>query len=224
MSVQNISHGPVCFARFARYITRKAGRRLSCQTLDRRQLMVDYPTLETSRLTLREILESDAESLLQIHGDHEHMRWFGSDPIPNLDDARKLVATFASWRKEPVSGARWAMELKDRPGLIGTCGLFRWNRNWRSCVVGYEIAPAHQGRGYVREALEAVITWGFREVQLNRIEAQVHPDNKASLALLATLGFLQEGHQRDAGYWAGRHHDLLQYALLKAQWSTTSVV
>ena len=186
--------------------------------------MIAFSTLDTARLTLREILESDAECLLQIHGDGEHMRWFGSDPIPDLDGARKLVATFASWRKEPVSGARWAMELKDRPGLIGTCGLFRWNRNWRSCVVGYEIAPAHRGHGYAKEALETMIAWGFREVQLNRIEAQVHPDNVPSLALLAKLGFVQEGHQREAGYWAGRHHDFLQYALLKAQWSAAIAV
>ncbi len=186
--------------------------------------MIDFSTLETPRLTLREVRDSDAECLLQIHGDREHMRWFGSDPIADLDGAQKLIATFASWRKEPVSGARWAMELKNRPGLIGTCGLFRWNRNWRSCVVGYEIAPAHQGHGYAKEALEAIIGWGFREVQLNRIEAQVHPDNAPSLALLAKLGFLQEGHQREAGYWAGRHHDLLQFALLKAQWSTTTTV
>jgi ribosomal-protein-alanine N-acetyltransferase len=186
--------------------------------------MVDYPTLETSRLTLREILESDAESLLQIHGDGEHMRWFGSDPIRDLDGAANLVATFASWRKEPVSGARWAVELRDQPGLIGTCGLFRWNRNCRSCIVGYEIAAAHQGRGYVKEGLKAIITWGFREAQLNRIEAQVHPDNAPSLALLTKLGFLQEGHQREAGYWAGRHHDLLQYALLKTQWRSENAV
>lgn len=154
--------------------------------------MVDFSALETSRLTLREIVESDAENILRIHGDAEHMRWFGSDPIRDLDGAAKLVVTFASWRKEPVSGARWAVELRDQPGLIGTCGLFRWNRNWRSCTIGYEIAPAHQGRGYVKEALKAIITWGFREVQLNRIEAQVHPDNTASLALLGALGFAQE--------------------------------
>jgi ribosomal-protein-alanine N-acetyltransferase len=184
--------------------------------------MVDFSPLHTSRLTLREILDSDAESLLQIHGDAEHMRWFGSDPIPDLDGAKQLVALFASWRKEPVAGARWAMELKDRPGLIGTCGLFRWNRTWRSCVVGYEIAPAYRGRGYTKEPLETLIAWGFRELQLNRIEAQVHADNAPSLALLAKLGFLQEGHQREAGYWTGRHHDLLQYALLKAQWNTAS--
>jgi ribosomal-protein-alanine N-acetyltransferase len=186
--------------------------------------MLEFSTLDTSRLTLREVLESDAQCLLQIHGDSEHMRWFGSDPIRDLDGAAKLVATFASWRKDPVSGARWAMELSDQPGLIGTCGLFRWNRNWRSCIVGYEIAPAHQGRGYVKEALKAIITWGFREAQLNRIEAQVHPDNRASLAILEALGFLQEGRQREAGYWGGRHHDLLQYALLKAQWGTENAV
>jgi ribosomal-protein-alanine N-acetyltransferase len=181
--------------------------------------MIDFPALETSRLILREILESDAESLLQIHGDGEHMRWFGSDPIPDLDGARKLIDKFAGWRKEPVSGARWAIELKDQPGLIGTCGLFRWNRNWRSCVVGYEVNPAHQGRGYVKEALKSVIAWGFRAMDLNRIEAQVHPENKASLTLLAALGFLQEGHLREAGYWSGQYHDLLQYALLKRQWN-----
>jgi hypothetical protein len=73
-------------------------------------------------------------------------------------------------------------------------------------------------------ALKAIITWGFREAQFNRIEAQVHPDNTASLALLEALGFLQEGRQREAGYWAGRHHDLLQYALLNAQWSTATSV
>jgi [ribosomal protein S5]-alanine N-acetyltransferase len=181
--------------------------------------MADFPTLETSRLALREILESDAHRLLEIHGDGEHMRWFGSDPIPDLEGARKLVATFAGWRKEPVSGARWAIELKDRPGLIGTCGLMRWNRSWKSCAVGYEIAPAQQGRGYVKEALRTVIAWGFHEMQLNRIEAHVHPQNQASRAVLAGLGFLQEGRLREAGYWCGRHHDLLQYALLKAQWS-----
>ncbi|WP_027475071.1 GNAT family N-acetyltransferase [Curvibacter gracilis] len=182
--------------------------------------MFHFPALHTSRLNLREIVESDAENIRQIHGDAEYMRWFGSDPVLDLEGAKKLIATFASWRKEPVSGARWAIELRGQPGLIGTCGLFRWNRNWRSCIIGYEIAPAHQGRGYVKEAANAIIAWGFREMQLNRIEAQVHPDNAASIALLEAFGFPQEGRQREVGYWAGRHHDLLQYALLNAQWST----
>ena len=84
--------------------------------------------------------------------------------------------------------------------------------------MGYEIAPTQQGRGYMKEALKAILHWGFQELHLNRVEAQVHPDNTPSRALLESLGFVQEGRQREAGYWAGRHHDLFQYALLHAQW------
>ena len=71
--------------------------------------MADFPALKTPRLTLREIVESDAQNIFRIHGDAEHMRWFGSDPVRDLDGAAKLVAMFASWRREPVSGARWAL-------------------------------------------------------------------------------------------------------------------
>jgi ribosomal-protein-alanine N-acetyltransferase len=177
-----------------------------------------FPALETDRLMLREVVEADAEDLLRIHGDGEHMKWFGSDPLADLEAARKLVATFAGWRAEPVSGTRWALEAKDRRGLVGTCGLFRWNQRWRSCVLGYEITPALQGRGYVKEALQAVIPWGFSAMGLNRIEAQAHPENTRSLGLLASLGFVQEGRLRQAGYWSGGHHDLLLCALLKSDW------
>lgn len=51
---------------------------------------------------LREIVESDADNILRVYGDAEHMKRFGSDPIRDLDGAAKLIAAFASWRKEPV--------------------------------------------------------------------------------------------------------------------------
>lgn len=89
-------------------------------------------------------------------------------------------------------------------------------------MVGYEISPLHQGRGYMKEALAAVLAWGFGEMELNRVEAQVHPGNRASLALLKKLGFVEEGRLREAGYWAGSHHDLLLYALLGREWRPPS--
>lgn len=182
--------------------------------------MADFPLLQTARLLLREIAEGDAADLLTIHGDAEHMKWFGSDPLQDIDGAKNLVRAFAKWRQEPASGTRWGLELAGTPGLIGTCGLFRWNRTWRTCVVGYEISPLHQGRGYMKEALAAILAFGFREMELNRLEAQVHPENRASLALLKAFGFVEEGRMRELGYWAGRHHDLLQHSLLKREWGT----
>ncbi len=180
--------------------------------------MTNFPELKTRNLSLREIADADAADLLRIHGDAEHMKWFGSDPLKDIEGAKRLVQMFAQWREEPASGTRWGIQLQNAPGLIGTCGLFRWNRNWRTCVVGYEISPLHQGRGYMKEALAAAISWGFREMQLNRLEAQVHPDNRASLALLARFGFVEEGRLREVGYWAESHHDLMLYALLRREW------
>ena len=177
-----------------------------------------FPTLETDRLFLRELMEADAAALLAIHGDAELMRLFGNDPIPDLASAEALIKTFSGWRQLPNPGTRWAIEIKGTAGLVGTCGLFGWNRAWRKCTVGYELAQTAQGKGYMQEALTAALSWGFKEMSVNRIEAQVHPDNGPSLKLLRRLHFVEEGRLRQGGYWAGQYHDLLQYSLLRQDW------
>lgn len=184
--------------------------------------MSAFPMLETPRLRLREIEAADAPALLSIHGDRAHMQWFGADPVTDLDGALQLVRLFAGWRQQPNPGTRWALELKDTPGLVGTCGLFAWNRNWRKCTLGYELAPRLCGQGLMAEALQAVIPWGLAAMSLNRIEAQVHECNRASLKLLARLGFVQEGRLRQVAYWDGRHHDLLQWSLLAQEWQASA--
>jgi len=177
-----------------------------------------FPTLETTRLHLREITSADALDLLGIHGDPEVMRWFGADPITDLAEAERLVQLFASWRLQPNPGVRWGLERKDHPGLIGSLGLFSWNRAWRTCTLGYELARSAQGQGLMDEALRCALAWGFQEMQLHRISAQIHPDNEPSLRSAKRLGFVEEGRLRHAGFWGYRHHDLLQYSLLRHEW------
>jgi ribosomal-protein-alanine N-acetyltransferase len=87
-------------------------------------MQTPLPTLETPRLVLREIVAADAPALLSIHGNPELMRWFGNDPLPDLAAAEALINTFNSWRQLPNPGTRWAIERRQTPGLIGTCGLF----------------------------------------------------------------------------------------------------
>lgn len=182
--------------------------------------MSDFPTLHTPRLSLREIVPEDAAALFSIHGDPERMKWFGNDPLADRAAAERLVDTFVGWRAMPNPGTRWGIEIVGRPGLSGTCGLFGWNRNWRKCTIGYELSREVEGQGYMSEALRAVIAWGWSEMSLNRIEAQVHPDNLSSITLLERLGFVREGRLRQVGFWGGSFHDMYQYALLKQDWAT----
>ena len=178
-----------------------------------------FPSLSTRRLQLREIVASDAPALLAIHGDAEAMKWFGTDPLADLEAAEKVIAGFANLRQQP-SGVRWGIVHADpaRGGvLLGTCGVFRWNRGWRTCLTGYELARHAQGQGYMAEALRAVFTWAFQAMAVERIEAQVHPLNTPSLALLKRLGFVEEGLLREAGYWLGERRDLVQLGLLQRE-------
>ena len=183
-----------------------------------------FPSLSTARLQLREIVASDAQSLLAIHGDREAMKWFGTDPLVDLEAAEKVIAGFANMRTLPHPGVRWGIVHADPArgsALLGTCGVFRWNRGWRTCLTGYELARHAQGQGLMTEALRAIYAWAFETMGVERIEAQVHPRNTPSLALLKSLGFVEEGLLREAGMWLGERGDLVQLGLLKREFIST---
>ena len=114
-------------------------------------------------------------------------------------------------------GTRWGIQRGDDDRLLGSVGLFSWNRQWRKCSVGYELAPEAQHQGLMREALGAVLPWGFEHMMLHRIEALIHPDNLASITLVRGLGFVEEGRLREVGRWGGQQHDMLMFSLLRGE-------
>ena len=180
-----------------------------------------FPTLNTQRLRLRELRAADAPALFAIHADAANMRWFGADPMTDLAQVHALIDTFAQWRTQPNPGTRWGIERDGE--LIGSCGLFKWNRAWHSCALSCELAPAARGQGLMSEALRAMLDWGIAHMHLHRVEALVHPQNTASVALLKRLGFIAEGKLREAGYWNGQRHDLMVLGLLTQAWPEHSL-
>jgi len=177
-----------------------------------------FPVLDTSRLVLREIASADAPALFAIYEDREHMRWYGIEPFPDLAAVEARIKTLIDLRRQTNPGTSWAITTRHHGALIGTCGLFAWNRAWRKCSVGYEIAKSAQGKGYMQEALTAALSWGFHTMAVNRIEAQVHPNNLRSVRLLQRLHFVEEGRLRQAAYWGNRFHDMLQLSMLREDW------
>jgi len=80
------------------------------------------------------------------------------------------------------------------------------------------MAPAWQGRGLMREALSAVLGFGFDRMQLARVEANVVPENEPSLRLLGQLGFREIELRRGRGFWKGESHDLIYLLLDRKDW------
>ena len=100
--------------------------------------------------------------------------------------------------------------------LVGGIGLANVRRGVaQSATVGYWLGEDFTGRGYMTEALRAIIRFGFRQVGLHRIEACCLPANVASKSLLLRAGFTEEGYARAYLRINGRWCDHLQFAILR---------
>jgi RimJ/RimL family protein N-acetyltransferase len=80
------------------------------------------------------------------------------------------------------------------------------------------LGSAHWGCGYAAEALDAVLGYGFRELGLNRVEADIDPRNAASARVLERVGFCKEGFMPERWIVNGEAADTAFYGLLKRQW------
>ncbi|MGE7758378.1 GNAT family N-acetyltransferase [Peribacillus sp. NPDC097895] len=173
-----------------------------------------FPVLNTERLRLREIHESDAEALFQCLSKDEVTRFYGQDSLENVEQAKDIIASFAKNHLEKRA-VRWGIERKDTHDLIGTIGFHAHSPKYRRAEVGYEIHPAHWGLGYASEAIKAIIAYGFTDLDLTRIGAVVFLENQLSIDLLVKQGFIQEGILRSYMYQNGIPHDTYMYSLLK---------
>lgn len=84
-----------------------------------------------------------------------------------------------------------------------------------SCSMGFKLDESESGKGYMTEALTKVIDYIFTELELNRIEVNIMPENKSSIKLVERLGFRNEGTAYSYLRIAGKREDHLRYSLIK---------
>lgn len=169
--------------------------------------------LTTARLFLRALKQSDAAALFQIHSDPEFMQYWSSPPWQTIDQAHAKIAAdqLALAAGEHL---RLGIVLKQTEELIGTVSLFHFDTQSKRAELGYGIASTHWRKGYMHEAVKAVITYAFNQLGLRRLEADVDPRNLASMRSLEKLGFLQEGLLRERWIVAGVVSDTALFGLL----------
>ncbi len=176
-----------------------------------------FPQLTTERMTLREISLHDAEAMFAIRGDYEVTKYNSGRAYTTLEQARNLIRGIHADYADRKS-IRWGMELKDSHEMVGVIGFNYWNLIDHRGSVGFDLARAYWQQGYMKEALSAMIDFGFSRMGLNRIEADASEHNAASIGLLTRVGFIQEGLQREQYYEDHTYHDLILFSLLRRDW------
>lgn len=113
----------------------------------------------------------------------------------------------------------WGISLKNNPEIIGFCKCEIEIPKVRADL-GYDLSPEYWNMGIMTEALSAIIRFTFNILNINRIEAAVSTENKASIRVLEKLGFVKEGILRECSYWKSSCHDMMMLSILKREYFT----
>lgn len=176
----------------------------------------NFPRIETNRLLLTHLLDSDAAKVFSLFSDSRIIEFYDLEAFTKEDEARSWIHKHRG-RFENGEGIRWAIRHKEKGLLLGTCGFNALADRQHSGEIGYEISPDYWGDGIATEAVRAIIEWAFTtglKLPLRRIVARTMLNNEASAGLLKKLGFHEEAIGKRAGHWKGAFHDLRIFVLL----------
>jgi [ribosomal protein S5]-alanine N-acetyltransferase len=179
------------------------------------------PTIRTARLALRWITADDVPALFEIFSDPVVCRYWSRPAMTTTAAASALREEIVDYF-ESRTLFQWGIVDASTSRLLGTCTLAALSEQHRRAELGYALARAHWGKGYVQEALRALLDFAFDTLDLHRIEADVDPRNAASIRVLERLHFRREGHLRERYHMLGEVQDAYWYGLLKAEWKAAS--
>ena len=161
--------------------------------------------------------EDHVHALYEIFSDPRVMRYWSSGPLANRDGAATMQREMAEGNLNDTMW-KWELALRDTNKLIGTVTLFHLNLSNGRAEIGYAMGSAYWGKGYMNEALTALIVHAFDVLNLRRLEADVDPRNTPSVRTLERLGFQREGFLRERWHVGGELQDALFYGLLRHEW------
>jgi len=175
-------------------------------------------SIQTARCLLRPIHFSDAPAILHLYSNPQVIRFTEHHfPMQNLDEAEYSVHFYERGYREGWM-YRWGVVLLETNKLIGTAGLHRINRDHRYCSIGYEIDSPHWNKGLSTEVVRALTRYGFIQLNLNRIEAELIPQNVASARVLQKNGYRYEATRRDRLRKRHTYYDIDIYGILRREW------
>lgn len=146
----------------------------------------EYPRLETDRLKLRILTKDHAMEVFKHFSDPFVTRYMDIEPCRNLKEAEEIIQYH-----EDDLGCRWGIFEKARGCFIGTIGFHYLRKTDETFIaeIGFDLSKDYWGKGYVTEAVNEVISFGFSNIGLQKIDATVEPENQKSIKLMTKLGF-----------------------------------
>ncbi len=179
---------------------------------------IPQPSLGDGVVLLRPLRREDATTKATWGADADIVRWTG---VPAGDTPAGALEYIAAAEESRRAGRAILLAIVDAQSaeVIGSCDIRRPEpRDPELGEITVLLSQAARGRGLATRALALLIEWGVRELEMQRIQAVVHPENARSIAMFERLGFQREGLLRRLRPRATGREDRILYAVLADEW------
>ena len=172
--------------------------------------------LTTERLLLRKLTPKEFTYIFDNYSDDEIKSLLGLNTDEELEVERKRNS--GGYMTYDRTILAFLIVLKETGETIGRCGFHNWYVDHKKAELGYVLSKeVYRRQGYMSEAVNSILHYGFNAMGLNRIEACVGPDNIASLCVIRKHGFTQEGYLRKHYIRDNEIQDTMIFSLLKEE-------
>lgn len=173
-----------------------------------------FEEIKTQRLTLRKFTPETYGVLYKNLSDPELIEILGLSSTDELQNEKNKFE--GGLRTHNRTFVFFQIIENASRQVIGWCGFHTWYLDHARAEVGYSLNDdSHKQKGYMSEALESILKYGFHEMKLNRVEAFVGPSNIPSLKLMDKFGFVKEGVLKSHYFKNGIMEDSIVFGLLK---------
>ena len=171
------------------------------------------PRLETKRLILRELRESDLDAMAEIMGDPDVARYIAPAPMTRDESWRSMASTLGHWMLRGYGA--WAVETKDTHEMIGRVGMIN-PEGWPALEIGWTLGKRHWGKGYATEAAAAAMRFAFLTQPVDRLISCIDPENRSSQAVARRIG--ETKGERTALRVGGKDYPVDIWFITRAEW------
>lgn len=172
-----------------------------------------FPVLASERLTLRRINANDISEVIELRSNPQTMKYIPRPLVKTTEDALEHIAIMEE-KMALNEGINWGISLKEDLKLIDMIGFYRMQPENYRAEIGYMLLPKFHEKGFITEAVNRLIIFGFDELKLHSIEAIIDPENNASEKVLQKCGFVKEAHLKECQFFEGKFLDKVIYSLL----------
>jgi ribosomal-protein-alanine N-acetyltransferase len=165
----------------------------------------------TERLTLREVEIGDQQKIFEGFSNPIVTKYMDIT-YPTFEATAEQMLWYEIKRKNGT-GNSWAV-INEQQEFIGVISTYNLHTLHRRCEIGYWFFPEYWGKGYGKESMDILLKTIAKQQNIHRFMAEVEPENKASVALLNSLGFKREAVFKEHEFRNNQFADLEIWAKL----------